>query len=210
MLVVLAIIVIITTIALTGQSLFNRTLILINTSYDVALSIHQAEVFGISSKTFAGSENTGYGVEFTKASPGSYVFYADLYPAPGAASNCHCNNASCSILPDAKPGDCVYDAAQNELVQQYKFGAGITVADFCGFDNTGAHAKHCAVATPSDLRALDVVYVRPNAQAIITATDNGGNQISLSQATLYLSADNAQKCVQISAVGQVSVLTACP
>src|ERR1043166_8621201 len=79
MLMVLAIIVIITTIALSGQTLFNSSVVLTNTAYDVALSLRQTETFGIASRVFNGVANAGYGIEFSKATPASYVSYADVY-----------------------------------------------------------------------------------------------------------------------------------
>src|SRR5665213_1332894 len=211
MLVVLAIIVVITTIALSGQSVFNRSLTLTNTAYDVALSIRQAETYGISSRAYGTSANTGYGIEFSKTTPTSYVFYADAYPPSGSGSG-QCHPTANPTAPDAKPGNCLYDAqyggSATELVTQYQFGAGITVADFCGIDTTGA--SHCASASPTDLRSVDIVFVRPNAEAILTAINNSGSSIPLSNATLYLTASGATHCVQVTAVGQVSVPTNCP
>jgi len=213
MLVVLAIIIVITSIVLSGQSLFNQTLTLTNTSYDVALSIRQAETYGISSRVFGPAANTGYGLEFSKGTPGSYIFYADAYPAPGSINNCHCSNSTCAALPDAKPGNCLYDAVYNgnasELVSQYTFGNGIMVADFCGTDASSG-ARHCAVASPSDLRSVDTVFIRPNTAATITGINNSGASVQLSSAVIYLSESGATRCVQVTAVGQVSVLPACP
>jgi prepilin-type N-terminal cleavage/methylation domain-containing protein len=215
MLAVLAIIVVITGIAFTGQSLFNRTLTLANTAYDVALSIRQAENYGIASRSFGSIKNAGYGIHFDSTVSNAYYFYADVYPLPGDASNCHCANATCAALPDAKPGNCLYDAsygllgAQSELVSQYNFGAGISIADFCGTD-TSSGARHCAVSAPSDLKSIDVVFVRPNTQVTLTAIGANGMPLALSGMTLYLMAGGAERCVSVSAVGQVSVPTACP
>ncbi|MEJ0053930.1 MAG: prepilin-type N-terminal cleavage/methylation domain-containing protein [bacterium] len=214
MLAVLAIIVIITAIAFTGQSIFNRTLTLANTAYNVALSIRQAENYGIASRTFGSVRNAGYGVRFEAAVKNAYYFYADVNPVPGISGNCHCADTNCAALPDAKPGNCVYDASygtpvRSELVSQYTFGSGISVKDFCGTAASGG-ATHCAAAAPNDLRALDIVFVRPNTQVTLTATQNNGTRLPLSQATVYLGAGTGQRCVTVSAIGQVSVPLACP
>ena len=212
MLVVLAIIVVITAIVFAGNTLFNRSLTLINTTYDVALSIRQAQVFGVSSRTFNATQNTGYGIHFNRTTNLTYLMYADTYPAPGNAANCHCANAACAALPDAKPGNCAYDAVyggnQSELVTQYTLGAGVTISDFCGPDSS--NTTHCANTGSSDLAALDIVFVRPNEQAILYGRTSAGASYQLSSATIYLNASGSQRCVQVTSFGQVSVLATCP
>lgn len=210
MLVVLAIIVVISAVAFTSQTMFNRTLTLTNTAYNVALSIRQAENYGIASRIFGSVKNAGYGVHFDALVTDRYYFFADIYPLAGDSNNCHCNNAVCAALPDAKPGNCVYDAGASELFSQYTFGSGISVADLCGIDSSTG-VKHCAVASPADLSALDVVFVRPNTQVTLTGTLSGsGVQRQLSSVTVYLGASGVQRCVTVNTVGQVSVPLTCP
>lgn len=213
MLVVLAIIGVISAIAFTSQAIFNRTLTLTNTAYNVALSVRQAENYGIASRIFGSVRNAGYGVRFDIGTTTAYYFYADTYSPIGDSTNCHCNNATCAALPDAKPGNCVYDASYgagaSELVSQYKFGSGISVADLCGVDSSTG-VKHCAAASPADLRTLDVVFIRPNTQVSLIGSLNSGVQVHLSSVTIYLAASGVQRCVTVNSVGQVSVPLVCP
>ena len=93
MLVVLAIIVTVTTIALSSQSAFNKTLILANTAYDIALTLRSAENFGIGSRALYRTANAGYGVHFQRGTLGSFILFADTAPAI---------NSSCT-RPDCRP-----------------------------------------------------------------------------------------------------------
>ena len=80
--VVLTIIVVITTVVVASQSSFNKTLILVNTAYDIALTLRSAETYGLGSRAFGGVVNAGYGLNFQSGTPQSFTLFADTYPAP--------------------------------------------------------------------------------------------------------------------------------
>lgn len=111
LLVVLAIIGIIMVIVLTGQSSFNKTIILSNTAYDIALTLRDAESYGLGSRATAVTANAGYGVHFQNASPGLFTFFADSFPAPNA-SNCHGLPVGGASAPNAQYGDCRYESGK--------------------------------------------------------------------------------------------------
>ena len=81
-------IVTITSVVLTSQSAFNKTLILANTAYDVALSLRSAATYGLGGHAI-NMMPTGYGMHFELSTPGSFTLFADTYPAPSALSVCH-------------------------------------------------------------------------------------------------------------------------
>lgn len=197
LLVSLSIITIISGIVLTGQSTYNKTLVLANTAYDIALTLRSAETFGISSRAAGVIANTGYGVHFQKSSPANFTLFADSYPGVGQAGLCHAAPANDPVGPDARPGNCVYDAMQGERVVNYTMGNGITVSDFCA-KSSGVWS--CAVAQGGTLTSLDIVFSRPNPDPIITT-----NASTATAACLAVSSRQGitPRYVSIAASGQI-------
>ncbi|HCR52636.1 TPA: hypothetical protein DIV48_03285 [Candidatus Kaiserbacteria bacterium] len=156
LMVVISIMAVITAIVLTSQSSFNKTLVLANTAYDIALSLRSAETYGIGSRAITGGAvNAGYGIHFERGNTGSYVLFADISPGP-AASGCHGLPAGGATAPDAQPGNCVYTSGSDALVRTYMLGNGITIKDFCAY-SSGAWS-----CMRGGLSSLDIVFARPN------------------------------------------------
>jgi prepilin-type N-terminal cleavage/methylation domain-containing protein len=191
LMVVLAIIVTITTIALMNQSSFNKTLILANTAYDIALTLRSAQSFGIGSRaTTLGTANAGYGLHFQTGTPGSFILFADTN-LPNA-SNCHGLPFSGNIsAPDAQPGNCIYDSGADTLTQTYVLGNGITVSNLCAYSSSW----YCA------LSSLDIVFARPNPDAFINA---GGFSYTAACLTIT-SPQGGLRSVSVAASGAITV-----
>ncbi len=218
MLVVLAIIVVITAITVVGQSNFNRTLILTDTAYTIALSIREAQSLGLSSRLFTATStpntsiaNAGYGVHFTMTAPTpetSYVQFSDTGQtvALPVASGCPTGTAG---HPDAKPGNCVYDGPGTDgLLQTYTLGQGLTITDICGIESNST--KVCASTNQGSAYAMDIVFSRPETNAVITTVLNGA-EIPMTEAIIHLSAPTTgTRCVVVTQLGQVSVTSTCP
>lgn len=161
LMVVLAIIATITIVTIANQSSFNKTLILANTAYDIALTLRSAETYGIGSRAIGTVVNAGYGLHFETATRGSFTLFADSQPAPNA-NNCHGLPIGGASAPDAKPGNCIYDGPNSgEKVTTYELGNGMTISDFCVY-TFGAWS--CA---SENLLVLDVVFARPNPDPFI-------------------------------------------
>lgn len=211
MLVVLAIIVIITAIALVGQSTFNRSLLLTDTAYTVALSVRESQSLGLSSRkvNLTTIQNAGYGVYFTVAS--TYVQFADIYPAkPGDSLNGKCAGHLIDSGPESRPGNCLYDSGHDSIVKTYRFDRGFTVARFCGESEGGV--EYCSSGGEGVISGLSIVFLRPNTESSIIGIRSGG-EVELEDAEIYLqSADGqATRAVCVSKVGQVAVaIDACP
>lgn len=198
--VVLAIIVIITAIAFTSQSSFNKSLILANTAYDVALTIRGAETYGIGSRAAGLAVNAGYGVNFSKASPGQFTLFSDTQ-----GSGCH----PVTGMPSDLPGNCVYDGV-NERVTTYSLGNGITVKDFCAEQSSGSW--DCATTGNTALSSLDIVFARPNPDPFISENGAYASSPGIIAACLTLSSTaGGARYVTVNASGAITAnAVSCP
>lgn len=195
LIVVLSIIIVITGVVLTNQGQFNRTLILSNTAYDIALSLRSAQTFGVSSRARGTVYNAGYGLHFSNgSSPSSYILFADTSPP-----------ASCST-PNCKPGNKIY-TSDDTLVQAYDIGNGITINNFCASSISGGICKTAAAPYSGGLSSLDIVFARPNPSASIFADGS-----SYTDACLELvSPQGGARYVSVAASGQIIANAAsCP
>lgn len=210
MMVVLAIIVIVTVIALLGQSSFNRSLVLTETAYTIAFSIRQAQFLGISGRTVAGSADAGYGVFFADSQTTSYRMFADTIPARtgNIQSASVCPGRSVASGQEAKPGDCIRNN-QTEDVTTYNLNNGFKIAKFCGIYSNGT--EECN----GTINSLNITYLRPNTQSTIVGT-RGGLRYLYSGARIHVVSPDgaAERCITVSKAGHVSVHTkgetACP
>lgn len=156
MLVALAIIGIITAVALTSQSSFNKTVLVSAAAYDLALSIRNAESSGIATglpRFYGGGSlsgfNFGYGVDFycgsyypcpTTSTQNTFTVFADNKPTSGTNGRPLCYSSASQVRgasgsasdPDAKVGDCVYSSSTDTLVSTYTLGNGIVIDNVCG------------------------------------------------------------------------------
>jgi hypothetical protein len=198
MVVVIAIIMIITAIVISGQSNYNQTLVLTDTAYTVAFSVRQAQSLGLSSRSARGVTDAGYGIH--AGNLGDYTLFADT--ERGLASP---GDAWCPLglpgTPEAKPGNCRYDAGQDQIVQTFTFERGFTMSDVCV--KNGTSALDCSVT------GVDIVFMRPETRAVITAA----NGASYTCAELHIAAPGnapiATRVVRVSQLGEISVGQSC-
>ncbi len=78
LLVVMGIMTIITSILLANYNSFGGQVLLRNLTYEVALSVREAQVFGISSRSFQGGFSAGHGIYFDISVPTSFSLYSDV------------------------------------------------------------------------------------------------------------------------------------
>jgi len=159
---VTAIIAVITGLILVSDAKFGGQVLLENLAYDMALSIRQAQVYGISVQRFGtNTYNAGYGVRFDTSSQYSYLTFADavtsngLYdcPTPGSSATC-------------------------ELVQSTALERGFRIAKLCA--PAGTDSTSC-----TGVNKLDILFIRPQPDALISA---GGLSCTLGLGTCYDSA----------------------
>jgi hypothetical protein len=225
MMVVIAIIIIITAVVITSQSSFNKTLVLANTAYDVALTIRLAETYGIGSHVLGGTVNTGYGIHFGTGTPNNtFTLFADTDPAvTGSGSTCHpAPGGVGSVLstgPSALAGDCVYKPGSDITSQVYTLGNNITISNFCGelSNNTWKCSTTCGVASSCTvgLSSLDIVFSRPNPTPFMSEDGSYPDpKLYPEVVTSCIALTSAQggfKYVSVGASGQISTnATSCP
>ena len=145
LLVVTAIMVVVSTIIFADNNRFGGRVLLQNLAYDVALSVRQAQVYGISVQRFGASTfSAGYGMHFDISNPTAFVLFADalthngLYdcPSPGTPEGC-------------------------ELVQATAIASGFRIHDLCV--TAPSQAEHCGVGK------LDLLFERPEPDAWISS-----------------------------------------
>lgn len=203
MLVVLSIIAIVTTIALFGQTTFNRSVLLTDTAYTVALSLREMQALGISSRKYGTVQNAGYGGRFVPQTV-AYVLFADVGGA-SPATNCPAGTALAAGHPEKKPGNCVYNLGTDGIVNTYSFGRGFTINRVCGTALSGGAYLCSTDASP--VTALDIVFVRSDTTDTVMTAQQGGGSVQLSKAEIYVrdAEGVSTRAICVSRVGQISV-----
>lgn len=185
LLVVLAIITAVTGVALSSESSFNKTLVLANTAYDIALTLRSAASFGTNSRAFSTRSNVGYGVHFQQGTQNSFILFADT--SPGIDPSC--------TRPDCRGGDKLY-SNDDAIVQTYTLGNDVLITDFC----TSSDRSRCV--STGDLNSLDIVFARPNPDAFIRANSSSFN--SYTAACIVISSKRGgSRFISVEASGNI-------
>jgi prepilin-type N-terminal cleavage/methylation domain-containing protein len=227
LLVVMAIIGIIMAGVVVGQANFNRTFVLTDTAYTIALSIRQAQSQGLSTAQFSGNNNSGFGLHFGATPMTSYLEYADTYPATAFdlagfygtvfANMCpgHTIVGSNNVNnPEARAGDCRYEAPPKDiLAKTYTLNQGYKITKYCGVSSNSVTT--CSGSVSPYLNSLDLIFLRPNIQTVILSQDNTGTPYSFDTLCLTLASPGAtsvNRYIKITKLGQISVVTGptCP
>lgn len=200
LLVVLAIIISIMGVVLTSQSSFNKTFLLANTAYDIALTLRFTESLGVGTLAAGTTANAGRGIHLDRSAPNSFILFADTSP-PSAT----CTTAT----PDCKPGDKTYTVGSDTLSQTYTLGNGMKVSDFCARNATSG-GWSCANSLDTALSSLDIVFARPNPDAFIRV--NGDLNIPYTSACIVVrSLEGALRFVSVAPSGSITANAAsCP
>lgn len=207
LMVVMGIIMTLASIALVSQNSFNKSLLVANTAYDIALTLRGAERYGLSTRAEGAISNAGYGLHFARSSPTTFTLFADLYPLASISSDCH--PTSDASTPSAKPGNCVFDESQGEKIITYTLGNGITVSDFCGY---AAGVWTCANSNGASLTSLDIVFARPNPDAFMSTNGSYDTAAPVTAACLVVtSPSGGYRYVKVSSTGAISAnASSCP
>ena len=172
------ILVVITSIVLVNHSFFGGNILVGNLAYDVALSIRQAQVFGLSVREFGigtGQFDVGYGVHFDSDSPTSYRLFADV--------------------DKGKTFD-IGDGTQ----EAFTISQGYSIARVCA-TNTAA-VEVCT--DDGDITTLDIVFIRPDPDAYIRA-DGDAATIYERARIVVQSPRGTTREVVVESTGQISI-----
>lgn len=141
LLAVTGILVAISSIILVNNAQFGGAITLKNLAYDMALSVREAQIYGISVRRYGASNfQPGYGMHFRASSPTSYILFVDA---------------------DVENGR--YDGG-DELVESFTIGRGHTISDLC-VTLAGAETETCG------MDKLDILFKRPEPDAQIRYND---------------------------------------
>jgi len=189
LLVTISIFVILTGVVLFNQSKFNSTILLKNLAYDTALTIRQAQTYGINIKEF----NTGavgaqdqfvpYGVHFDKnQADKSFILFAD--------TKFDLTNPTALTVFTGAVGAC---NPSEGCVNRYSIKRGNYISGLCVEDSSGC----------SSVNTLDIIFRRPNPDAKIFGDgedDKTGAVITL------MGADNTSTTsVRVQANGLIEI-----
>jgi len=149
LLVVTGILTVISSLILVNNNRFGGVILLENLAYDVALSVRQAQVFGIAVRRYGTTNfNIGYGMHFAIDSPTTYVLFADAISPNGLYDGCP-------------------DSISCELVESTDILRGYHIADLCA-TASGESGEVCG------LEKLDIFFKRPEPDAYISANGVSG------------------------------------
>ncbi len=178
LLVTISIFIIITSVAVLNNNQFNSSILLTNLGYEIALSVRQAQVYGITVKAPTACQpgdiscdfSSGYGVHFDITNPAQYILFEDKGPNPSH----------------------IY--AAGELLENYSLGRGYTLKKLCVLSNNTYHS----------VNTLDVSFIRPEPEAWVSSnTDSPG----LTEADIYIQDPQriSDRVIIIEPTGQISV-----
>lgn len=175
LIVVVGILVVISSIILANYSKFGGQVLLRNLAYDIALSVREAQVYGISARSFLGAQfAAGHGVYVDLAEGNTFFFiYTDVD-----------NNA-------------FFTSAATEWVETFSIGRGYTIDRLC--IPSGPSSETCTATK------LDMLFKRPEPDAIIRASTGGSfNQYDRAR-IVVASPQGDKLSVLVETTGQISV-----
>lgn len=157
---------------------FNQGILLTNLAYDVALTVRNAQSYGLNVKSAIRDENQfgyPYGVHFAKGSD-TFIFFNDIH----------------DLNDPSDPPDFRYSGSLEDITIS-KMKRSVVVSDLC----VGT-PSNCATAS-----TLDVAFQRPNPDAIITG-DSPTPHYSYAEITL-LGTDGSVRKIVVRSTGQIAV-----
>ncbi len=188
LLVTISIFIVITSVAVFSNSAFNSSILLTDLGYQIALSVRQAQVYGITVKAPQSCTtsscpasntgfNSGYGAHFDITIPAQYILFEDTAnPTPNHT----------------------YDGS-SETLATYSIGRGYTLKRLCVL-TSGVYKA---------VKTLDISFIRPEPESWVRAVDASSNVYGpgLLEADIYVQDPNdiADRVIIIYPTGQISI-----
>lgn len=196
MLIVVALFTIITGAALLNHGRFGESILATNLAYDIALSLREAQSYGISVREspLEGSIFTvGYGVHFLQDT--LFVFFAD-------------RNGNARYDGTSVDGVCVVNAS-SECLKVYRLERGNTIRSFCGMPSLLGGSAECRNFLTGDttLSFLDVFFKRPAPDAFVRTNLNGQREERYRSGaiTIVSPRGNEVRTVEVYQTGQIAI-----
>jgi prepilin-type N-terminal cleavage/methylation domain-containing protein len=182
LLVVISIFGVITLVGIFSFSRFDNQILLQSLAYDIALSIREAQSFGLAVREADTSGfEVDYGVYFEEESSQAYIFFAD---ADGGGYDG--DAASCA----------------SECLDRFVLGNGYRILDVCGYDVSGDPTCFSGGA----IENFEVVFSRPDPEAILVGIEDNGDRIFFARALITVrSPQGHERSINVFRTGQISV-----
>lgn len=200
LIIVVAIMMVVTSAVLFRQSKFSSDILITNMAYEVALSVRDAAVSGLSSRASSTiSTRAGYGVHFAPDPGGrsrvtKFINFVDVSDVESSAVD----------VPSTSIFDYYYSEADGDIVDKtVELTQGQSIREYCAKSSNGQ--IDCG---PVGDMELNIVYARPDPDAhITTGVGTSMNTNQYSEAKILVESGLGDKCrtVSISASGLVSV-----
>lgn len=170
---------------------FNKGILITNLAYDVALTLRNAQSYGLNVKSvptdgsnYSNTFDKAYGVHFDSTSQNNkkMIFFADLN-----------DNGKY----DSTPTD--------EKISLYNIKNDFSVVEIC----IGANSSGCTGTTFSIVHKLNITFKRPDLDARIFGIENGVDIDNIKYAEIRLQNGSdyfSRKKVAVTSVGQISVI----
>jgi len=196
LLVAIVIFVITTGIVVFSQNKFDNGILLDNLAYDIAITIRQAQSFGVNVKESGTGISNGvfppYGVYFDLTLSGTnknFIFFSDTI-----------NSAGQSIPDLIFNGNETCLANDPECVQKYSIKRGSYIKSICA----GTSIVNC-LSNQTD--QLTIVFKRPNPDALIynSSDTERSNPLTYAKITVSSADGTATRNIIVTNVGQIYV-----
>ena len=188
LLVTIVIFVILTGVVLFNQSGFDNTVLLNNLTYDIALTIRQAQTFGVNTRESASS--TGYVFP-------PYGIFLNIDKANG-------NDKNIILFSDTTPNSTFNDetslscpANDAECVQRYSIKRGSYIKQICVPATAGG--ENCGV------KKLTIMFKRPKPDAWIYVGIDKTAKLGQAKITISSADGSAESSVVVTSIGQIYV-----
>lgn len=183
-------------------------------AYEVALSLREAQNYGVSVREFrsgsAATFDAAYGLHFDTGSDARFVLFSDARRDERGVMN---------LFYDGDNDNGCIGSAGSECVSVYKIGRGNRIYKFCGVLPTdgGRDAapeqkrEECSrESTPPSnpsptVTYLDIMFKRPNPDAVIRTNRSGGTERYKAARIYLVSGTGESRVVEAVNTGQISV-----
>ena len=175
----------------------NSRITLDTNAHQMAQWVRQTQISAMSVKHTQSDASTfpGYGLHFDRATPGQFIFFADLVPGVGLSPNKRYD----PLIGMEKCGD-----AGVECEQIVKLPKGNSIEKLCSEMTPFVLGPDCD--TFSNANDFDIIFTRPDPDAFIGGEYSTGNYATSSRAVIYLkSVKGYRRLVEVWVTGQVSV-----
>jgi len=172
---------------------FNQSTLLTDTAYDIALTLHTAQNYGLSVKNVNGATNSfslPYAINFRTSVSG------------GACGTATSNNKHIVLYADTASDGICDNTDLN--VTTYAIGRGAYIAPNTGIVGSGLCVGNGNSCSAYNIDQLDISFTRPNPEARICANASGLSCYNYAEVAL-MGTDGTKRTIVIRGNGQISV-----